>query len=85
MDRYYFRRMDEGVYFHLKKSLILNKMDEETQETRDYEITREKLIDYFDMLFLQFKKLRKENLKLKEEIKTLQKDYREADRLDNIY
>ena len=60
-------------------------MDEETQETRDYEITREKLIDYFDMLFLQFKKLRKENLKLKEEIKTLQKDYRAADRLDNIY
>ena len=85
MDRYYFHRKNEGVYFHLKKSLILNKMDEETQETRDYEITREKLIDYFDMLFLQFKKLRKENLKLKEEIKTLQKDYREADRLDNIY
>ena len=78
--------MDEGVYFHLKKSLILNKMDQETpQEIREYEITREKLIDYFDMLFLQFKKLRKENLKLKEEIKTLQKDYREADRLDNIY
>ena len=57
-------------------------MDEETQETRDYEITREKLIDYFDMLFLQFKKLRKENLKLKEEIKNLKKDYN--DRLDNI-
>ena len=55
-------------------------MDEETQE-----ITREKLIDYFDMLFLQFQKLKTENLKLKEEIKTLQKDYREADRLDNIY
>jgi len=57
-------------------------MDEETQETRDYEITREKLIDYFDMLFLQFQKLKRENLKLKEEIKTLQKDYN--DRLDNI-
>ena len=41
-------------------------MDEETQETRDYEITREKLIDYFDMLFLQFQKLKRENLKLKE-------------------
>jgi hypothetical protein len=57
-------------------------MDEETQETRDYEITREKLIDYFDMLFLQFQKLKRENLKLKEEIKTLKKDYN--DRLDNI-
>jgi hypothetical protein len=56
-------------------------MDQETpDEVREYEITREKLIDYFDMLFLQFQKLKRENLKLKEEIKTLQKDYN----LDNI-
>ena len=53
--------------------------NEESPEIKEYQITREKLIDYFDMLFLQFQKLRKENLELKLIIKTLQKD------LENIY
>ena len=41
----------------------------------EYKITKEKMIDFLDLVFSQYAKIKIENLKLKEEIKTLKKDY----------
>jgi len=77
MDRYYFHRKNEGVYFHLKKYDYLYKMDRIRENIiyDEYKITKEKMIDFLDLVFSQYAKIKIENLKLKEEIKTLKKDY----------
>jgi len=46
----------------------------ENEIFREYEITKEKLADFLELIFSQYRKVKLENLKLKEEIKTLNKD-----------
>ena len=41
----------------------------------EYQITKEKMIDFLDLIFSQYQKVKIENLKLKNEIKTLNKEY----------
>ena len=51
----------------------------ENEIYQEYEITKEKLNDFLELIFSQYRKIKLENLQLKEEIKTLNKD------LENIY
>ena len=41
----------------------------------EYQITKEKMIDFLDLIFSRYQKVKIENLKLKNEIKTLNKEY----------
>ncbi len=41
----------------------------------EYQITKEKMINFLDLIFSQYQKVKIENLKLKNEIKTLNKEY----------
>lgn len=41
----------------------------------DYKITKEKIIDFLDLIFSQYQKVKIENLKLKNEIKNLNREY----------
>jgi len=47
--------------------------------TQEYFITKEKLDDFLDLIFSQYQKVKMENLKLKEKIKTLEKTYLRED------
>ncbi len=41
----------------------------------EYKITKEKIIDFLDLIFSQYQKVKIENLKLKNEIKNLNREY----------
>ena len=41
----------------------------------EYQITKEKMIDFLDLIFSQYQKVKIENLKLKNEIKNLNREY----------
>ena len=41
----------------------------------EYQITKEKMIDFLDLIFSQYQKVKIENLKLKNEIKNINKEY----------